>query len=106
MRRAISFKRLPVLSRLRGFYFSALTRSRRKSAPGQPVDLNSATVERLQRVPGIGPKTASVIVNFRRKSGPFRRVEDLLAIKGISKGKLEELRPYVSVVAPPASKPH
>jgi DNA uptake protein ComE-like DNA-binding protein len=44
------------------------------------------------------------ILNFRRESGPFRRAEDLLAIKGISKGKLEELRPYVTVVTPPAPK--
>jgi hypothetical protein len=41
------------------------------------------------------------IVNFHRKSEPFRRVEDLLAIKGISERKLEELRRYVTVVAPP-----
>jgi competence protein ComEA len=54
-----------------------------------------------QAVPGIGPKTASSIVNFHRKSEPFRRVEDLLAIKGISERKLEELRRYVTVVAPP-----
>lgn len=63
------------------------------------MDLNSATVEQLLRVPGIGPKTASVIVNFRQKEWAVS--EDLLAINGISKGKLEEVRPYVTVIAPP-----
>jgi competence ComEA-like helix-hairpin-helix protein len=54
--------------------------------------------------PESGSKIAAAIVNFRRESGPFRRVEDLLAIEGISKGKLEPFRPYVTVVAPPAPK--
>jgi competence ComEA-like helix-hairpin-helix protein len=80
--------------------------AQKKSPPAKPLDLNSATVEQLQLVPGIGPKTAVAIVNFRTKSEPFRRVDDLLAVKGISKRKLEELRPYVTVVAPPAAKSH
>jgi competence protein ComEA len=78
--------------------------AQKKSPPAKALDLNAATAEQLQRVPGIGPKTAAAIVNFRLKSGPFRRVDDLLAIKGISKRKLEELRPYVTVVPPPAAK--
>jgi len=61
------------------------------------VDLNSASVAELQAVPGIGPATAEAIVNFREKSGRFKRVEDVLAIRGISKQKLEAMRPYVTV---------
>jgi competence protein ComEA len=94
MRKAIASSRL---SRVVGLafvlFFCAAALAQAKSAPAQPVDLNSATVEQWQRVPRIGPKTAAANVNFRRKRGPFRRVEDLLANKGISKGKLEELRP-------------
>jgi competence protein ComEA len=73
----------------------------------QPLDLNTATAEQLQKLPGIGPKTASAIVRFREKSGPFRRVEDLLAIRGITKKKLEKLRPLVTVrpVGEPSSSP-
>jgi competence protein ComEA len=51
-------------------------------------------------VPGIGPSTAKAIINFREKSGPFRRVEDILAIRGISKQALERTRPYLSVNPP------
>ena len=75
--------------------------SKKKQPPAKPLDLNTATIEQLQQLPGIGPTTASAIVRFREKSGPFRRVEDLLAIRGITKRKLEKLRPYVAV-APPA----
>jgi competence ComEA-like helix-hairpin-helix protein len=76
----------------------------KKQPPAKPLDLNTATAEQLQQLPGIGPTTAKAIVRFREKSGPFRRVEDLLAVRGISKRRLEALRAYVTVVPrPPAA---
>ena len=78
--------------------------SAQKKPPAKPIDVNTATLEQLQQLPGIGPSTAKAIVQFREKSGPFERVEDLLAIHGISKARLEKLRPYVTVAAP-APKP-
>lgn len=69
----------------------------KKHPPAKPLDLNSATAEQLQQLPGIGPGMAKAIVQFREKSGPFRRVEDLLAIRRITKTRLEKLRPYVTV---------
>lgn len=71
-----------------------------KRPPSKPVDLNRATVEQLEKLPGIGPSTAKAIVQFREKSGPFERVDDLRAIRGISGNKLEKLRPYVAAVPP------
>src|SRR5712692_4218050 len=69
-----------------------------KQPPAKPLDLNTATVEQLEQLPGVGPVTANAIVRFRR-------VEDLLAIRGITKRKLEKLRPYVTVApAAPAKK--
>ena len=68
-----------------------------KQPPSKPLNLNVATADQLAQLPGIGPKTAQSIVEFREKSGPFRRVEDLLAIRGISPKKLEAIRPYVIV---------
>jgi competence protein ComEA len=67
--------------------------------PAHSVDLNSATAQELQQVPGIGPSTARAIVNFRQKSGPFQKIDDLLAIKGISKARLEKMRSYLTVGA-------
>jgi competence protein ComEA len=72
-----------------------------KQPPAHPLDLNVANVKELQQVPGIGPKTAQAIVDFRHKSGRFRRVEDLLVIKGISQRKLDKMRPYLKITPPP-----
>ncbi len=69
----------------------------KKTPPAKPLNLNTATVEELQQLPEIGPTTAKAIVRFRQKSGPFRRVEDLLAVRGITRRRLEKLRPYVTV---------
>ena len=81
-------------------------RAETKHAPPEhSVDLNSATAEQLQQVPGIGPGTAKAIVNFRQKSGPFQKVEDLLAIKGISKARFEKMRPYLTIAALPQKSP-
>lgn len=71
-----------------------------KQPPAKPLNLNAATADQLAQLPGIGPKTAQSIVDFRNASGPFRRVEDLLAIRGISRRKLEAIRPYVTVGPP------
>ncbi|MGB6431002.1 MAG: helix-hairpin-helix domain-containing protein [Candidatus Acidiferrales bacterium] len=70
-----------------------------KQPPAKPLNLNTATADQLAQLPGIGPKTAQAIVNFRKTSGPFRRVEDLLAIRGISRRKLNAIRPYVTVAS-------
>jgi len=68
-----------------------------KQPPPAPLDLNTATLQQLTQLPGVGPVTAKAILDFRVKSGPFRRVEDLLSIRGITDRRLKELRPYVTV---------
>lgn len=76
-----------------------------KKPPATPVDLNTATAAQLQQIPGIGPATANAIVQFRMKSGPFERIEDLLAIRGISSRKLQQIRPYLTLSKPAPGKP-
>src|ERR1700758_2449621 len=76
-----------------------------KKPPSKPVDLNAATIKELQELPGVGQVTAQRIIDMRQKSGHFRRVEDLLAIRGISQKKLDAMRPYVTVSASPATPP-
>jgi competence ComEA-like helix-hairpin-helix protein len=76
-----------------------------KQPPAKPIDLNLANVKELQELPGVGPVTAQRIIDLRQKSGRFKRVEDLLAVRGISRKKLEALRPYVTVSAPQAAAP-
>jgi competence protein ComEA len=65
--------------------------------PAAAIDINRATADDFQQLPGIGPKLAKEIVAYRDKHGPFRRVEDLMAIKGIGFKKWKEIRPYVRV---------
>jgi len=71
-----------------------------KAPPAKPIDLNTATAAELQQLPGIGPATAKAIIQFREKSGPFQRPEDLLAIHGISRARFEKIRPYITVRPP------
>jgi competence protein ComEA len=75
-----------------------------KPLPAEPLDLNTATVEELQTLPTVGPAAAKAIVRFREKSGPFRKVEDLLAVRGFTQKRLKTLRPYITVTPPPIPK--
>lgn len=67
---------------------------------GAKVDLNLASAEELQAVPGIGPALSERIVRFREENGPFRRVDDLLKVRGIGEKSLEKMRPYLTVTPP------
>ena len=62
-----------------------------------PVDLNAATAEQLDELPGIGPTTAAAIVDWRNRNGPFRTVDDLLDVPGIGPAKLDRIRSLVAV---------
>lgn len=62
-----------------------------------PVDINTADVKTLESVPGIGPALAKRIVDFRAEHGSFRRVDDLLKIRGIGEKSLDKLRPFLTV---------
>jgi competence protein ComEA len=65
-------------------------------APGGPVHLNTATVEQLDELPGVGPVTAQKIVDWREQHGAFSSVDDLDAIPGIGPARLEQLRELVA----------
>ena len=64
---------------------------------GGPVDLNSATAEQLDTLPGVGPATAAAILTYRTRHGRFKTVTELLEVPGIGPSKLEALRPLVTV---------
>ena len=66
-----------------------------------PVDVNRASVEDLQLLPGIGPKMSQRIVEQREKA-PFKSVDELRRVSGIGPKILERLRPYVMVTLPNA----
>jgi competence ComEA-like helix-hairpin-helix protein len=68
-----------------------------KKPPAAPVNLNTATSEELQLVPGIGPVTADKILQMRKSYGAFKSVDDLTAIRGIGPKRLEKMRKYLTV---------
>ena len=65
-------------------------------ASGGPVDLNTATVEQLDALPGVGPVLAQRIVSWRDAHGGFRSVEDLQQVPGIGARKFSDLKALVS----------
>jgi competence protein ComEA len=65
--------------------------------PTGPLDLNTATLEQLDALPGVGPATAKAILAERDKRGRFRSVEDLLEVRGIGPAKLDAIRDLVTV---------
>lgn len=81
-----------------------LTAAPKKKLPAHPIDLNAATLQQLEELPGVGPVTAQKILDFRKKSGAFKSVNDLLAVPRISKSKFAKIKPYV-YVKPPAANP-
>ncbi|BBY61484.1 ComEA family DNA-binding protein [Mycolicibacterium sarraceniae] len=68
-----------------------------KGQPAQPVDLNTATVEQLDALPGVGPVTAAAIVAWRDTNGKFSSVDQLGDVDGIGPARLDKLRPLVRV---------
>ncbi|HIS79167.1 ComEA family DNA-binding protein [Anaeromassilibacillus sp. An200] len=67
------------------------------SSPEWPVNLNTATLEQLDTLPGIGPVTAQAILDYREENGPFTSVEELEQVYGIGEKTLEKLRDSVTV---------
>jgi competence protein ComEA len=66
-------------------------------APAAPLDLNRATAEQLDTLPGIGPATAAAIIDYRTQHGRFASVDELDQVRGVGKAKVEQLRPHVRV---------
>ena len=75
----------------------------KKKPPAKPVNINTATSEELQQVPGIGPATAEKILQMRKSYGAFKSVDDLLAIRGLGPKRLEKIRKYLVAGKPAPS---
>ncbi len=72
---------------------------------GLPIDLNRATAEDLDAIPGIGPALAQRIIDYRQAHGPFKQIEDLREVSGIGPQNLQKLKPYLGLGSPEAIAP-
>jgi competence protein ComEA len=68
-----------------------------KKAPAAKVNINTASVEQLTTLPGVGPKLAARIVEYRQKSGSFRSTQELLNVKGIGEKNYAKIETWLSV---------
>jgi competence protein ComEA len=67
----------------------------------EPIELNSASAEQLERLPGIGPTRARAILELRARLKRFTRLEDLLRVRGIGRATFRKLRPLITLHAAP-----
>ena len=63
----------------------------------EPINLNAATAQQLQMIPGIGTATADKIITYRNENGSFKNVEDLLNINGIGMSTLKSILKYATI---------
>ncbi len=61
-------------------------------ASTEKINLNSATAEQLQTLPGIGPVTAKTIIEHRAKVGKFNRIEEIINVKGVGEKKFQKIK--------------
>lgn len=65
----------------------------------QNLDINSADKDLLVQLPGVGPKTADAIIEYRKANGEFKKIDDLTNVKGIGNKKLLKLKPYLKKIS-------
>jgi len=64
------------------------------------LNLNAATLDQLATLPGIGPKVAERILEYRTKNGGFKKIEELMNVKGIGEKSFLKIKPLVSIAKP------
>ncbi len=64
---------------------------------GQVVNINTASVDQLTTLKGIGPKKAQAIIAFREKNGKFRTIKDIMLVKGIGQKMFNKMKPFIRV---------
>ena len=69
------------------------------------VNINTASAKELDTLPGIGAKTAALIVEYRQKNGPFKKIEELMNVRGVGEKAFLKLKPQLTVAPVKADGP-
>ncbi len=77
----------------------ASSRSSAKPPVTGTININTATAAELEALPGIGAKTAARIVEYRQKNGAFKKVEELMNVRGVGEKNFVKLKSQISVAA-------
>lgn len=72
----------------------------KKTAAPAVVNLNTATVAQLETLPGIGARTAQRILEYRQKNGGFKKIEELMNVKGVGEKSFLKLKSRITVTPP------
>jgi competence protein ComEA len=75
------------------------SRAAAKTTAAGIVNINTASAADLEALPGIGAKTAARIVEYRQKNGPFKKIEELMNVRGVGEKNFLKLKPQISVTA-------
>ncbi len=80
--------------------FSYLQAETAPTASGKKVNINTASSAELEKLPRIGPKVAQRIIDFRKEHGNFKKIEELMKVKGIGEKTFEQLKDRITVAEP------
>ena len=96
-----------VMSVVFGLVFSTFISFKAQAAPKageKKININTASLVELQKLPRIGEKVAQRIIDFRKKNGRFRKVEEIMKVKGIGEKMFSKIKSLITVGEAPKKK--
>lgn len=90
-------KRLALVALFAFLVFSLSYAQNQPKAGNTKINLNTATVTELQTLPRIGPKVAQRIVDYRTQNGPFKKVEDIMKVRGVGEKVFNQIKDLITV---------